>query len=88
MENKKEMNYATHRVNMELFVKLDPEDFTHTVSEKWCEDYVEAAVFNNDKHWGLRTDFARAFLIDVDYKEIADQLNEMITENLKENGRK
>jgi hypothetical protein len=68
-------NYATWRVNLEVFDGFDPDGQWQTAED--CEEMV-----CGDDGWvlegvtGLARDYARAFLADVDWQEIADAINE------------
>ena len=72
-------NYATWRVYLEIFSDLDDEFFEDGVSAELCEDYVNTVVFESTPHrLGLMADYAYVFLIEVNYAEIANHLNELI----------
>jgi hypothetical protein len=70
-------NYATWRVNLEVFDGFDPRDYFLDANDE--VDTAELA--DNLKQWaddliiggseGLVADYARAFLSDVDWHEIA-----------------
>jgi hypothetical protein len=92
-------NYATWRINLEIFDDLDISEFhgiedkvdpelicLHTFSEA-LKDYAEEIIFL-DSHIGGKTpsslmeDYARAFLSDVNWYEIAKHMvNDYILEN-------
>ena len=92
-------NYATWRINLEVFDGFDISEFNgiedevdpeliclHTLSEV-LKDYAEEIVFL-DSHIGGKTpsslmeDYARAFLCDVNWYEIAKHMvNDYILEN-------
>jgi len=68
-------NYATWRVNFEMFDGFwSPEQVTPDT----LEDYADEEMRENAK--GLALDYARAFLADVDWREIAEAINENIDE--------
>jgi len=75
-------NYATWRVNLELFDQIDwvEEDFfdgIEGITAEILEDMVENWVFENHTgSLGLVEDYARAFLANVNYHEIAESLKE------------
>ena len=95
-------NYATWRINLEVFDGLELEDFggqdknfdpelicLHTLAEA-LQDRAEEIIFL-DSHIGgkspssLLEDYARAFLQDVNYYEIAEHLvQDHIAENQEE----
>ena len=71
-------NYATWRVNLEIFDGFDPSDYysdfdaddTYGLS-KCLEDYADQVLFECATVEGLAADYARAFLSDVNWYEIA-----------------
>ena len=85
-------NYATWRINLEVFDGMTLEDMNtvevdpYEVSQ-YLKDYAEEIIFL-DSHIGgkspssLMEDYARAFLQDVNWYEIAEHLvQEHIAEN-------
>ena len=77
MENEKYngwTNYATWRVNLELFDGLYSDMGGEKVTAESCKDYAEEVVSESGE--GLALDYARAFLANVNWNEIADHLNE------------
>ena len=68
-------NYATWRVNLEIFDYFDIEDYSKDPYElsKQLEDYVEEIIFI-DVLDGLAKDYAGAFIRQVNYYEIAEHL--------------
>ena len=77
-------NYATWRVNLEILGDIQwVEEEIEILNEEMLEEYVENAVFENNGisgHIGLMEDYARAFLANVNYREILDSILE--NENL------
>tara|TARA_R100000781_G_scaffold42738_1_gene29330 strand:+ start:307 stop:591 length:285 start_codon:yes stop_codon:yes gene_type:complete len=71
-------NYATWRVNLELFSDLDWKDlYDEFPNEEMLEDYVENVVFDNHyDNMGLMENYARAFLNNVNYYEILEHMRE------------
>ena len=76
-------NYATWRVNLEIFDGFDPrEHFTLADSDdSWMDDLAENLKTFADEilcqgcgYEGLVLDYARAFLSDVNWYEIAQHL--------------
>ena len=69
-------NYATWRVNLEILgdIQFVEDD---NVSVETLEEIVESTVFDNlpEKN-GLATDYARAFLSEVNYHEILEHIQE------------
>ena len=69
-------NYATWRVNMEIFGDID---FDEIVSADSLKEIVEDVVFSqyelcNGSH--LVEDYARSFISEVNFYEIAQGINE------------
>jgi len=76
-------NYATWRVNLEILgdIQWDEEEEFEMIDEDTLKEYVENAVFDNySGNMGLMEDYARAFLANVNYREILDSILE--NENL------
>ena len=74
-------NYATWRINLEIFSDIDfvEEDFFDGKCEaQWVEDYIEDALFTDQDHTGLVEDYARAFIAQVNFHEIAEGINDII----------
>ena len=71
-------NYATWRVNLEVFDGLELSDIIGDVPANqydvsiMLKDYADDVVIG--EAWGLVADYARAFLNDVDWYEIAGHL--------------
>ena len=74
-------NYATWRVNLEIFDGFDPSDYfsdldtddTYSLS-KCLQDYADQVLFECATVEGLAADYARAFLADVNWHEIAQHM--------------
>ena len=64
-------NYATWRVNLEVF---DGADLWENASAEFCKDLVEEQIELDAK--GIARDYALAFISDVDWEEIAEHLKE------------
>jgi hypothetical protein len=69
-------NYATWRVNLEILGDIE---FDEQVSADYLKEIVEDVVFSqyelgNGSH--LVEDYARAFVSDVNYYEIANHIND------------
>jgi hypothetical protein len=73
-------NYATWRVNLEIFdgmnphdmtgqSEIDPDDFADFLKE-WADDIVS----NDCPDGGLAADYARAFLENVNWRQIAKHM--------------
>ena len=71
-------NYPTWRINLEILNDIDwAEEEIEILTEEMLEDYVENVVFENNGitgHLGLMEDYARAFLSEVNYREILESL--------------
>lgn len=69
-------NYATWRINLEI---IDPIDFDEIVTANQLEEIVKDCVFSNvvdDR--ALCIDYAKAFIDEVNFYEIAHNINERI----------
>ena len=64
-------NYATWRVNLEI---LSDMEFDEQVSADYLKDLVEELVFIDVKDC-LAADYARAFIAQVNFYEIAEAIN-------------
>ena len=67
-------NYATWRVNLEIFDGLDSDMDGEKVTAEGCKDYADEVLSENGE--GLALDYARAFIASVNWHEIAEALNE------------
>jgi hypothetical protein len=65
-------NYATWRINLEILGDIE---FDHPVTYDYLEEIVEDVVFTNKTEEGLAEDYARAFISQVDFREIASGIN-------------
>lgn len=66
-------NYATWRVNLEIFDGYEPDAF---VTGEQLEEYADELLTMNADENGLAVQYARAFLNGVDWDEIAGHMNE------------
>jgi hypothetical protein len=71
-------NYATWRVALEIFDESP--DAWEEITADDCKYYAEMIVDNGSSE-GFALDYALAFLQDVNWQEIADHLNERLSEN-------
>ncbi len=70
-------NYATWRVNLELFSDMDYKDYFDQFPDvDNLKDYVENVVFEHHGDMGLMEDYARAFIREVNFFEIYDHIRE------------
>lgn len=65
-------NYATWRINLEIF---DGMEFEEKVDAESIKDLAEEIIFGYEDSKSLCEDHAYAFLSDVNYHEIAEQIN-------------
>ena len=82
-------NYATWRVNLEIIDGYDWYENEH-VDADYIKELVEDAVFGSliGNGNGLVEDYANAFLSEVNYHEIAENLiNESINEKEETQGK-
>lgn len=68
-------NYATWRVNLEIFDRYDIDDH-EPVTACALKDRAEMLIENEGTGSGFALDYAMAFLQDVNWHEIADSLND------------
>ena len=68
-------NYATWRINLEIFDNFDISDYDKTPYELsyQLKDYVDEILFI-DVPDGLAKDYAYAFIVEVNFYEIAEAL--------------
>lgn len=75
-------NYATWRVNLEMFDGIDPRDLWSSEIDadsaydlsKQLEEYADSVISEDGTREGLAVDYARAFLKDVNWYEIAEHM--------------
>jgi len=67
-------NYATWRVNLEIFDGLYSDMEDEKFTPEGCKDYAEDIIGESGE--SLTLDYAMAFLGDVNWYEIAEALNE------------
>jgi len=79
-------NYATWRVNLEIIDGIDWYECEH-VDADYVKELVEDIVFSQHKE-SLMSDYANAFLSEVNYHEIAEHIiNESINEKEEAQGK-
>ena len=70
-------NYATWRVNLEIFDGLDPMEVwgirPADIAPEFLEAYAEELVSESTPE-GLALNYALAFMADVDWRQIADMM--------------
>lgn len=71
-------NYQTWRVNLEILSDLE---FNVEVTADDLKAVVEYEVFDPHPDMGLMESFARSFIAEVNFYEIASGINEQIKEN-------
>lgn len=81
-------NYATWRVNLEIFDGMNLEDLTGRTDwdaydlGNYLKDWAEEIMENDTPNGGLARDYAMAFLSDVNWMEIAKHMiNDYAEEN-------
>jgi hypothetical protein len=67
-------NYATWRINLEVFDGMHSDIDGEKVTAESCEDYAKEVLSENGE--GLALDYAMAFIASVNWHEIAGHLNE------------
>ena len=65
-------NYATWRIALEIFDGLEPEPH---MDAEWCQGWVETIILS-DTNKGLAQDYAIAFINEVNWREIAENMQE------------
>jgi len=79
-------NYATWRVNLEIIDGIDWYECEH-VDADYVKELVEDIVFSQHEE-SLMSDYANAFLSEVNYHEIAEHIiNESINEKEEAQGK-
>ena len=72
--------YATWLVNVIIISDIRWDDYEEPITSDYLEEIVEDIVFNNTVEKDcLAADFARVFLYDVDYQELAEAINSELT---------
>ncbi len=66
-------NYATWKINMEL---VADGDWKFPVTSDCIKEYVEHVVFDHSGDMGLMESYARSFIAQVDFRELAKHVNE------------
>ena len=79
-------NYPTWRINLEILGDIQWDEYElQTLDVEMLKEYVEHVVFDNySGKMGLVEDYARAFLANVDYREILESILE--NENIRISG--
>jgi hypothetical protein len=67
-------NYATWRINLEIFDGYDNEDFDPVTAEEL--KYHAETLIELESDGGMALDYALAFVANVNWQEIADSINE------------
>ena len=79
-------NYATWRVSLEMFDGVDIRDWCDVRTcdaydlSKQLSEYADDMISNYGNSETLAVDYARAFLSDVNWREIAEHLLDVIQE--------
>lgn len=69
-------NYATWRINLEVFDGFDSFD-TEEVEPEYLKEYLEEFLLMDVKEDSLIASYAMAFISDVNWYEIAKHINEL-----------
>ena len=70
-------NYATWRVNLELFDGYEIQG--NEITGEYVEEIAESFIFEaSTSDTSIMEDYARAFLSDVNWDEIAEHLNDQL----------
>jgi predicted house-cleaning NTP pyrophosphatase (Maf/HAM1 superfamily) len=77
-------NYATWRVNLEMFdcfdaldyLDVDADDMGAYALSKFLQEFADDTISDYGNAKGLAVDYARAFLSDVNWHEISENLLE------------
>ena len=73
-------NYATWRVSLEIFGGYDFEDYNpEEITATFCEEWAEELIFQNSND-DILASYAQAFLSDVNWYEIAENIKETLQE--------
>jgi len=77
-------NYATWRVNLEIFDGIDPSEMGWHKLDKWdfadtMQEYAAEVVTMGAS--GLALDYAIAFMADVNFREIADAMRDAFADD-------
>ena len=67
-------NYATWRVNLEIFDGLYSDMEGEKVTAESCKEYAEEVLSESGE--SLALDYARAFIASVNWQEIAEALSD------------
>ena len=65
-------NYATWKINSEI---VSGGDWEFPVTYDFIEEYVEHVVFDHHGDMGLMESYARSFIAQVDFRELAEHIN-------------
>lgn len=73
-------NYATWRVYLDIFSDFDDENTFDLLDSVECKEIAIHALFGDEEYKAsdLAPQYAKLFLEQVDFKEIAEHLNELI----------
>lgn len=68
-------NYATWRVNLEIFDGYDNDD-NELVTADELKDHAETLI-EDESNGGMALDYALAFVAEVNWQEIAESINDV-----------
>jgi len=69
-------NFETWKVALEVFDGYNPDEGVRLWTAEQFESYAEEVIFQSPQSDTLAESFARAFLAEVNWYELADKLNE------------
>lgn len=80
-------NYATWRIGLEIFSEGNMAEFCYDagmdvddIDAEWAEEWVEELLFSDRETDGLVESYARAFISQVNWYEIASHIAEELKE--------
>ena len=75
-------NYETWRISLEIFEGFEPEGFNDVYQlSKYLEQYAEEIIFSDCDQSSLAGSYVLAFLSEVNYYEIAENILADYSEN-------
>ena len=73
-------NYATWRINLEIFDGVASDMDGEEVTPESCKDYAEEIVFADIDENSLAASYALAFMREANWHEIAEAINDSNSE--------
>ena len=75
-------NYATWRVHLEIFDGTSLDMSEYDVTAEWAKDYAEDVISFGVSPSSITLSYARAFIAECNWHEIADAVNEKMERQL------